>query len=116
MRSDNYQQVLESSVHDDLFDDRLIREILYQAFPYEVELKFLAAKVPDDPERNDRLINLFNAYFNVDYQAVLGSYCQRNDRQKFYKKFTSVDTLYYKSIEKATETFFDFITKLLLEQ
>ncbi|USN54436.1 MAG: hypothetical protein H6765_07895 [Candidatus Peribacteria bacterium] len=112
-------------LHDELmkqennekFDEPLIREVLYEAYPYEVDLKYLQKDIMDDVQRNERLIGLFNDFFRVDYKAQLQKYYNECQRQELFWTSHQIETEHiYDDMGKAVHTFLSYIYNLLRMQ
>ena len=67
-------KLLEDSMSDRYFEHPLVRQILLEAYPYEIELKFLQKDIKNNDPRNERLISLFNSYFSIDYHHEMQAY------------------------------------------
>ncbi len=108
--------LLEDSQSDQYFDEPIIREILLEAYPYEVELKFLWLKVKNDTERNDRLVDFFDELFQIDYKHMLTTY--RHEHQSEALTFTKKahDSWVYSNIDQAKMHYIDFVCKLFEDQ
>ena len=105
--------MLEDSAHDKSFDDPLIRKILMESYPYQMQMKFVGQAVSDDLERNKRLIGHFNQFFKIDYEKVMEDYCQSCNREIAAKSFLTHETQRYEDIIKASSLFTDFVLTLL---
>ena len=107
---------LESMESDQYFVDPLIRQIMLEAYPYEVELKFLQQNVADDTQRNERLIWLFDELFATDYHEVLDTYT--HDDQLWAIAYTQQahDERVYEDLEIAKKQYIDFSYKLFVNQ
>lgn len=109
-------RLLEDTSSDQYFDDPLIRKILLESYPYEVELKFLWSNIKNKGERNERLVNLFDELFQIDYKKVLWNY--RHEHQSAALEFTKQahDNRLYDDIAEAKKMYIDFTYKLLEDQ
>ena len=106
---------LENPRHDRDFDDPLIRKIMLEAYPYEVELKFLGKDIKNDTERNQRLVSLFNNLFATDYHGVLGTYTHQ-DQLDVQAINIQMHEHRFEDIEVAKKQYIDFSIKLFEDQ
>jgi hypothetical protein len=109
--------VLQDTHSDHRFDDPLIRRILLEAYPYEVGLKFLQLDLPNEDDRNVRLIDLFNQFFHIDYQKELDLYCQECQREELFLRSHEIENLsVYDDRRQAIVSFLNFVYMLLQDQ
>lgn len=103
---------LKDTVSDKYFDVSGIRNILFEAYPYEVEMKCLANDIKDDTQRNERLIASFNNFFAIDYEQVLQEYIA-SWRKEMCKAFLEKEDRVYEDRDEAVELFMKFVKSVL---
>lgn len=119
-----HQMVIDGTLHRNLedpmqaerFDDTYIWEILLAAYPYEVQLKYLQEKVENDSQRNEKILQLFDSFFAIDYRKVLEEYCATCNRSQRYKTALITQDCLYASHTESVDAFLWFIDTLLRSQ
>gem|GEM_PF-4431381 len=108
--------MLKHPIYDSAFDDPVIKQILLDAYPYEVLMKFGGQEIPNDDSRNENIITSFNTFFRLDYHKEIAKYCEECNSQAQQKTFAQHERGRYDDIAKATDAFFDFVYALLSDQ
>lgn len=109
---------LENESSNDKFDDPLLREILLQSYPYEIEHKFLWKKIENDEKRNTSIINLFNRFFSIDFDEIMNAYNKRT-KQELHTIREKSSRLHQETFEErnlAVDAYFNRLYSLLKEQ
>lgn len=110
-------KLLEDDTQHMHFADPIIREILLEAYPYEVELKFLwSTDIQDDVERNERIITLFNKLFAIDYHEIMSTYTHADQLHAQETTKLAHDEWLYDDITTAKDQYVHFVKTLLTDQ
>ncbi len=110
------EMMLAATSSDVYFEDSLLRKINLEAFPYQMQLKFAQMDIQNDVSRNKRIIELFNTFFDIDYENVLDTYCKECNREVAKKTYLAHDKWRYNDIFKAAGLFTWFVLTLLQEK
>lgn len=113
IQDDTLLKLLEDPANDSEFEDPLIRQILLEAYPYEIELKFLGEDILDDTARNQRIISLCNQYLDEDYFATIKGYCSDCNRDQLIQRSHGAHTAAYTDRDLAVGQYLSFISWLL---
>lgn len=98
------------------FDQVEIQNIMLEAYPYEVLMKFKWEDIMNDKKRNERLIWNFDRFFKIDYHTELNKYCIECNRWALQSTYLAHEKWRYSNIAWATKQFFAFIHKILNDQ
>ena len=109
-------QMLKSPEYLSDFEEIEVQSIMLKAYPYEVLMKFKNQKIENNIETNEKLIWYFNQFFNINYAEELEKYCNECNREAMKNTYLTHERWRHNDIDIATEQFFDFINKLLLEE
>lgn len=108
-------ELLHNPQNNDLFIDPLVREIMLEAYPYEIEYKFMQQNITNDLVRNEKLIKLFNMYFQEDYHKTMESYCSHCNKDRLIERSQHVHHFTYTDRKLAVEQYLTFISTLLTQ-
>ena len=108
---------LQEPNNDRHFDHPLIRQLLCTAYPYEIQLKYLQQKVPNDLQLNEQIIKLFNEYYHIDYHQVIQDYeTQQKHKIDILQTACQIREIHYKCLSEQLQKRKEFITTLLQQQ
>lgn len=107
--------LLQDSNQEQYFDRPGIRELLLEAYPYEVEMKCLKKRISNDPARNQRIMNLFNSFFGIDYQQVVSDYSMQADRTVWHISAEQESRTYTNRVH-VVSIYLEFVSLLLRSQ
>lgn len=111
-------EFLQRSESIQRFDEPLLRDIVLQAYPYEVEWKFLWDLIEDNTQRNEKLISLFDQFFRVSYQEVMDAYSKRSadELEIIHTTSSRVHQESYPDRDAAVTAYFLWLDTLLKSQ
>jgi cytochrome c1 len=88
---------------------------MLEAYPYEVLYKFMQQEIIDDSMRNERLIALFNQYFQDDYYQTMQTYCSDCDKETLIERSQQAHDSTYTDRSSAVQQYLTFIYTLLTQ-
>lgn len=109
-------QLLQTESSNECFDEPIIRQILLEAYPYEVEYKFLWSAVANDLARNQRLLDLFNTYYAIDYDQTVDTYLHHDQASSIASTQYIQRTATYTHRDLAVQKYISFVKRLLINQ
>lgn len=98
------------------FEQIEIQNIMLEAYPYEILMKFKWQDVANDMQRNKKLIWYFNTFFKIDYHQELDIYCNECNRDALQQTNFAHELWRYDDITTASAAFFDFVYWLFDDQ
>ncbi len=98
------------------FEDYRFQDLLHLAYPYEIQVKFLNQGISNDPERNDKILAIFDDFFEIDYRKVLEEYKKSPQSQETKDTFVHSHEYHFDDIKDATKLFLDFVYDLFVDQ
>jgi hypothetical protein len=107
--------MLTDSKNDQVFEALGTRNILLQAYDYEVRMKCLGEMIHNDIDTNKALITLFDDFFSISYHDIIQNYIDTNANAAC-KDFLSMENSVYTNCDEAVAQFMEFIHALLCSE
>lgn len=96
--------------HTRFFDSPVTQQILANAYENEIIYKFLWVTSHKENNHNDqKLIELFNTYFEIDYEELLEKYCSQCNRWELLSRHNNVRKQEYTDRKEVIELYLSFI-------
>lgn len=97
------------------FSSPLVKDVLLEAYPYEINLKFMWDSIKNNETRNQNIMKLLNQYFWIDYKKLLETYNSCDVKSEKVNRFQKIRNIEYESLSEAVEKYTYFVHCFLSE-